>query len=70
VDAEALTRENAHLKARLAEVEAVLAEVQAANPRLEGILRASQREAFGKSPRSCRPTSSTCRSRMRNWPRA
>lgn len=55
MDADALTRENAHLKARLAEVEAVLAEVQEANRRLEGILRASQRETFGKSSAKLSP---------------
>lgn len=49
MDANALSRENAHLKARLTEVEAALLEVQEANRRLEGILRASQRERFGKS---------------------
>lgn len=49
MDADALSRENAHLKARLTEVEAALLEVQEANRRLEGILRASQRERFGKS---------------------
>ena len=49
MDADALSRENTHLKARLAEVEAALAEVQEANRRLEGILRAAQRDRFGKS---------------------
>lgn len=34
MDADALSRENTHLKARLAEVEAALAEVQEANRRL------------------------------------
>jgi hypothetical protein len=34
MDADALSRENAHLKARLTEVEAALAEVQEANRRL------------------------------------
>ena len=48
MDADALSRENAHLKARLAEVEATLAEVQEANRRLEDILRSSQRAQFGK----------------------
>ena len=55
MDADALSRENAHLKARLAEVEAALAEVQEANRRLEGILRASQRERFGKSSEKLSP---------------
>ena len=55
MDADALSRENAHLKARLAEVEAALAEVQEANRRLEGILRASQRERFGKSSERLSP---------------
>jgi hypothetical protein len=68
--ADALSRENAHLKARLAEVEAALAEAQKANRRLEDILRSSQRERFGSAPRSCRPTSSTDRWRMPSWPRA
>lgn len=49
MDANIPSRENAHLKARFAEVEAALAEVQEANRRLEGILRATQRERFGKS---------------------
>ena len=55
MDADALSRENTHLKARLAEVEAALAEVQEANRRLEGILRASQREMFGKSSEKLSP---------------
>ncbi len=38
MDADALSRENTLLKARLVEVEAALAEVQEANRRLEGIL--------------------------------
>jgi transposase len=48
MDAGALSRENALLKARLAEVEAALAESQEAQRRLEDILRTSQRERFGK----------------------
>lgn len=55
MDANIPSRENAHLKARLAEVEAALAEVQEANRRLEGILRASQRERFGKSSEKLSP---------------
>ena len=55
MDTDALSRENAHLKARLAEVEAALAVVQEANRRLEGILRASQRERFGKSSEKLLP---------------
>lgn len=55
MDTDALTRENAHLKARLTEVEAVLAEVQEANRRLEDILRASQRERFGKRSEKLSP---------------
>jgi cell shape-determining protein MreC len=51
MDAAALAHENALLKARLAEVEAALAEVQEANRRLEDILRTSQREQFGKKLR-------------------
>ena len=41
--------------ARLTEVEAALVEVQEANRRLEGILRASQRERFGKSSEKLSP---------------
>jgi cell shape-determining protein MreC len=48
MDTDALAHENALLKARLAQVEAVLAEVQEANRRLEDILRTAQREKFGK----------------------
>ncbi len=55
MDADALTRENAHPKARLAEVEAVLAEVQEANRRLEDILRSAQRAQFGKSSEKLPP---------------
>lgn len=55
MDADALNRENALLKARLAEVEAALAEVQEANRRLESILRAAQRERFGKSSEKLSP---------------
>jgi len=53
--ADALARENALLKARLAEVEAALAEVQEANRRLEDILRTSQREQFGKRSEKLSP---------------
>ncbi len=49
MDADALSRDNARLKARLTGVEAALAEVQEANWRLEGLLRTSQRERFGTS---------------------
>ncbi|TGN68718.1 IS66 family transposase [Paracoccus liaowanqingii] len=55
MDADALSLENAHLKARLAAVEAALAEVQEANRRLENILRSSQRERFGKSSEKLSP---------------
>ena len=55
MDADALSRENAHLKARLAEVEAALANVQEANRRLEDILRTSQREKFGKRSEKLSP---------------
>jgi transposase len=55
MDADALSRENAHLKARLAEVEATLAEVQEANRRLEDILRMSQHEKFGKRSEKLSP---------------
>ena len=55
MDADALSRENAHLKARLAEVEAALAEVQEANRRLEDILRTSQRETFGRRSKKLSP---------------
>ena len=55
MDATALTRENARLKARLAEVEVALAEVQEANRRLEDILRTSQRAQFGKSSEKLSP---------------
>lgn len=55
MDATALARENALLKARLTEVEAALAEVQEANRRLEDILRTSQREKFGKRSEKLSP---------------
>lgn len=55
MDADALSRENAHLKARLAEVEAALAEVQEANRRLEDILRSSQRAQFGRRSEKLSP---------------
>lgn len=55
MDADALSRENAHLKARLAEVEAALAEMQEANRRLEDILRTSQRETFGRRSEKLSP---------------
>lgn len=41
MDTAALVHENSLLKARLAQVEAALAEVQEANRRLEDILRTS-----------------------------
>jgi hypothetical protein len=50
-----LARENALLKARLAEVEATLAETQEANRRLQDILRAAQREKFGKRSEKLSP---------------
>jgi hypothetical protein len=53
--ADALSRESAHLKDRLAKVEAALAEVQEANRRLEYILRTSQREQFGRRSEKLSP---------------
>ena len=50
-----LARENAQLKARLAEVEASLAESQEANRRLQDILRIAQREKFGKRSEKLSP---------------
>ena len=55
MDAAALARENALLKARLTEVETLLAELQEANRRLEDILRTSQREKFGKRSEKLSP---------------
>ena len=55
MDAAALARENALLKARLSEVEAALAEVREANRRLEDILRTSRREKFGKRSEKLSP---------------
>lgn len=55
MDADALARENALLKARLAEVEAILSEVKEANRRLEDIFRTAQREKFGKSSEKLSP---------------
>lgn len=55
MDADALAEQNTLLKARLAEVEAVLAEVQEANRRLEDILRTSQRAQFGKRSEKLSP---------------
>src|SRR6056297_3018017 len=55
MDAAILARENALLKARLAEVEAALAESQEANRSLEDILRTSQRAQFGKRSEKLSP---------------
>src|SRR5690554_3523435 len=55
MDATDLARENALLKARLAEVEASLAESQEANRRLQDILRTAQREKFGKRSEKLSP---------------
>jgi hypothetical protein len=55
MDTAALALENAVLKSRLTEVEAVLEEMQEANRRLEDILRASQREKFGKRSEKLSP---------------
>jgi hypothetical protein len=55
MDTVTLARENALLKARLAQVEAALAESQDANRRLEDILRTSQREKFGKRSEKLSP---------------
>jgi hypothetical protein len=55
MDASDLVRENALLEARLAEVEATLAETQEANRRLQDILRAAQREMFGKRSEKLSP---------------
>jgi hypothetical protein len=43
------------LKARLAQIEAALAEVQEANRRLDDILRTSKREKFGKRSEKLSP---------------
>lgn len=50
-----LSRENAALKARLAETEAALAESQEARRRLEGILTDLQREKFGSKSEKLNP---------------
>ena len=55
MDADALASENTLLKARLAELEAALSEVQEANRRLEDILRTAQRAQFGKSSEKLSP---------------
>ncbi len=55
MDTAALALENAILKARLTEVEAVLVEVQEANRRLEDILRTARREKFGKRSEKLSP---------------
>jgi len=55
MDAAALARENTLLKARLAEVEAALAEAHEANRRLEDILRTAQREKFGAKSEKLSP---------------
>ena len=55
MDTVTLARENTLLKARLAQVEAALAESQDANRRLEDILRTSQREKFGKRSEKLSP---------------
>lgn len=55
MDATALARANAPLKALLAEVEVAPAEEQEANRRLEAIPRRSQREKFGKRSETLSP---------------
>ena len=55
MDTASLAQENTLLKARLAQVEAVLAEVQEANRRLEDILRTAQREKFGAKSEKLSP---------------
>lgn len=50
-----LARENALLKARLAEVEAALADAQEGQRRLENILAWMQREKFGKRSEKLSP---------------
>ena len=55
MEAADLARENALLKARLAEVEATLAETQEANRRLQDILHTAQREKFGKRSEKLSP---------------
>ncbi len=55
MDTANLERENALLKARLAEVEATLAETQEANRRLQDILHTAQREKFGKRSEKLSP---------------
>jgi transposase len=55
MESNAAVIENAILKARLADVEAVLAEMQEAYRRLEDILRTVQREQFGKRSEKLSP---------------
>lgn len=55
MDAAVLAQENTLLKARLAQVEAALAESQEANRRLEDILRTSRRAQFGKRSEKLSP---------------
>ncbi|MDP5307394.1 hypothetical protein [Paracoccus spongiarum] len=55
MDADALSRANAGLKARLAEVQAALMEVLEADRRLEGILPAARCERFGKRSETLSP---------------
>ena len=55
MEAADLARKNALLRARLAEVEATLAETQEANRRLQDIRHAAQREKFGKSSEKLSP---------------
>ena len=67
MEAADLARENALLKARLAEVEATLAETQEANRRLQDILHAAQREKFGKRSEKLSPDQigrASCRERV------
>ncbi len=62
-----LAKENARLKARLAETEAALADAIEAQERLESIVSELRREKFGQKSEKLVRSSSICRSKTSKW---